>query len=92
MTLVQSDWRPKNRRFGHTETRGARAQGETLDTARRRSPEQQEEEASIKRRLCWHLDLRLPASGTVRTKSLLFISHPASGISLQQLRLPKTCL
>ena len=46
MTLVQSDWRPKNRRFGHTETRGARARGETLDTARRRSSEQQEEEAS----------------------------------------------
>lgn len=38
-----------------------------------------------KKSACWHLGLGLPASISIRSDSLLFLSHTACGVSIQQL-------
>lgn len=51
--------------------------------------------ATCKRTLtwpCWHPDLPLPASGTVRNKCLIFTYHPVCSIFLQQSKRTKTML
>lgn len=40
--------------------------------------------------ICWHLDLRLTASRTVRNKFMLFVIQQLNGILLQQLKMSKT--
>lgn len=39
---------------------------------------------------CWHSDLTLPASKTVRNKCLFFISYSVYGTLLEQLELTET--
>ena len=46
----------------------------------KRQPSTNQQADSFRHQIFWHLDLRSPASRTMRNKFLLFISHSASGI------------
>lgn len=85
--LIQSDrYSHKKRRLGHTkrhQTCVCVRRKDCVNTQRKGSHLQATERSFRRSQACWLLDLRLPATSTVR-KYFCGLSHPACGILLLQ--------